>query len=111
MKKIVCILLILILMIAATGCGKQSEKSTAAQAAPPKTVPAPAISPEVDAAAKELLTQYFQLLFTAPSVDVYTESSRTGICLIPSGLSFPSGLFRKGTETPKSAYTCQGTSA
>jgi len=78
MKKIVCILLILILMIAATGCGKQSEKSTAAQAAPPKTVPAPAISPEVDAAAKELLTQYFQLLFTAPSVDVYTESSRTG---------------------------------
>jgi len=78
MRKIFCVFVSLILLLAAAGCKKQPENNAATQQAPPQTVPVAAISPEVDEAAKKLLTEYFSLLYTAPSVDVYTESSRTG---------------------------------
>ncbi len=79
MRKIFCIMLILIVLVATAGCAAQVGSNKATQSAPPQMAPQTyAISPEDDNAAKELLTKYFSILFNAPSVDVYTENSRTG---------------------------------
>lgn len=79
MRKIFCIILILIVLVTAAGCATQAGSKNATQTDPPQVASQTyAISPEVDNAAKELLTKYFSILFNAPSVDVYTENSRTG---------------------------------
>lgn len=102
MKKLICFLLINITIVAASGCVLKKAKESATPVDPVQAVTqVSVISPNLESAAKDLLTQYFSILFNAPSVDVYTQNSRTG--KIPDAiLEFISEqTIREGNENPE----------
>ncbi|NLN65325.1 MAG: hypothetical protein GX144_07955 [Clostridiaceae bacterium] len=78
MKKLYYLLLILILLTAASSCILNVGAPVEIQPPPVQTPQIPKVSRELDEAAKQLISEYFSILFTVPSVDIYTENTATG---------------------------------
>lgn len=78
MKKF-CFLLILMILVTVAGCALFAGSTDITSNITPAPLPAfSAINSDLDKSAKELMSDFFAILFTAPSVDKYTENTRTG---------------------------------
>lgn len=78
MKKFFCIFYSFILLVFVSGCALMSNLTANVPDPVPQVQAAPTINEAEDKAAKELLAEYFSILFSVPSVDIYTENTRTG---------------------------------
>lgn len=78
-KQIIVILLILNIMVLSSGCGSLFKTASGSgQKEEPMWPVFNNVSPGDDAAAIRVLNDYFTALFTAPSVEVYTENTVSG---------------------------------
>jgi hypothetical protein len=99
MKDKLYILYIVILLVALQGCVIPAQTETPGPT--PLQPDTPPINIADDNTAKQLISDYFSTLFTIPSVDMYTENTRSG--LIPDSVKqyIASQTIQEGDGNPE----------